>query len=263
MRGIAWILVCAGCDTVFGLSRPVPPACPPPPAKACSTSDPDEDQDGVRDACDLCPALPSTSTPDTDRDGVGDPCDPQPTTPAACRSRFFYGLATGDGLIASPGWVFDGYGAYAGGELATVRSVEAHLTGRVTAQIDDGEARGSSDQVAGVMILATEDHAFACVIQQAPGGAVGTLLLWELNSGVDTVLAQGKAGDVGVTPGNSHLVSLELTASWELTCRSTGVTGAPIEETLTVTIPPTDPASAGLVERDDAASFKWLDVVPD
>jgi hypothetical protein len=44
---------------------------------ACGSGAPDEDNDGLTDACDPCPIDPSTL--DSDFDGVGDYCDPNPT----------------------------------------------------------------------------------------------------------------------------------------------------------------------------------------
>jgi hypothetical protein len=44
---------------------------------ACGGGAPDEDSDGLTDACDPCPIDPSTL--DSDFDGVGDSCDPNPT----------------------------------------------------------------------------------------------------------------------------------------------------------------------------------------
>ncbi|HEX5062346.1 MAG TPA: thrombospondin type 3 repeat-containing protein [Kofleriaceae bacterium] len=38
----------------------------------------DEDGDGVRDACDVCPHIPDSAQADTDGDRVGDACDPEP-----------------------------------------------------------------------------------------------------------------------------------------------------------------------------------------
>lgn len=46
------------------------PACPGDPV-----SDPDQDGDGIVDACDNCMADPNTNMKDTDRDDVGDVCD--------------------------------------------------------------------------------------------------------------------------------------------------------------------------------------------
>jgi len=78
----------AGCDQVLGLSRPDAAADAPPDAdvdaaQACDQPGgvPDEDGDGLRNACDNCPhvAQPAASDRlDGDGDGVGDRCDRRP-----------------------------------------------------------------------------------------------------------------------------------------------------------------------------------------
>lgn len=68
----AWLLAC-GCDVVFRIDE-----LPPAPGCAQVTSH-DEDGDGVRDGCDICPGIADDQA-DTDGDGVGDACDPDPAT---------------------------------------------------------------------------------------------------------------------------------------------------------------------------------------
>ena len=41
----------------------------------------DEDGDGIRDFCDVCPHIADPDQADTDGDRVGDACDPEPTNP--------------------------------------------------------------------------------------------------------------------------------------------------------------------------------------
>ena len=41
----------------------------------------DEDADGVRDFCDVCPHMPDPAQADSDGDRVGDACDPEPANP--------------------------------------------------------------------------------------------------------------------------------------------------------------------------------------
>jgi hypothetical protein len=46
-------------------------------SKVCTAVGHDEDNDGVDDACDVCPHIPGPQA-DLDGDGVGDACDPEP-----------------------------------------------------------------------------------------------------------------------------------------------------------------------------------------
>ncbi|MFN0246688.1 MAG: hypothetical protein ACKV2T_07250 [Kofleriaceae bacterium] len=81
MRG-SWtlVVVLAGCDLAYGLDR-----------STCTrdgvVSNHDEDEDGIQDACDLCPHLASNDEANEDGDGLGDQCDPDPTT-AQCIAAF-------------------------------------------------------------------------------------------------------------------------------------------------------------------------------
>lgn len=75
--------VAAGCHVVFPLPEVTSDAAPgpgdaPPPGCAVTDSDaPDEDGDGLPDACDSCP-YDADNGGDLDGDGVGDACDPRP-----------------------------------------------------------------------------------------------------------------------------------------------------------------------------------------
>jgi hypothetical protein len=48
----------------------------------------DEDADGIRDSCDVCPYVPDPTQPDTDGDRVGDNCDPEITIARQTIVRF-------------------------------------------------------------------------------------------------------------------------------------------------------------------------------
>lgn len=95
---VAALLVPA-CNAVFGLDPPtrVDPGDAADPRDADATcvsapaGTPDEDGDGLRDACDRCPQVADRGGGDEDGDGVGDACDPRPGV--ADRLRAFYGFA--------------------------------------------------------------------------------------------------------------------------------------------------------------------------
>ncbi len=105
MKWVVLGIVLGGCELVFPLD---PETCPVTAAPMCEVSDPDEDDDALRDDCDLCPQLPGAATIDTDEDGIGDQCDPRPTTKASCLSRRFFGFERADGWLDTTGWSFDG-----------------------------------------------------------------------------------------------------------------------------------------------------------
>ncbi len=255
-------LALAGCDKVFDFTPA--PSCPAP--LDCGLSSPDEDRDGLRDACDPCPQIADPDPADGDADHLGDACDPAPTIAAACQSRRFFGLTTADGwdVASAAGWTFDGDASYPGVGLGWLVSIERVPSARITAKIFDGGPPGVVDAIAGVVGFGIAGHAYACAINQDAGGAVGKLVLLELDRtrGV-TVLAQGQERALGVTPGNAHEVSLQVTADDELACSSAN--GTTVEDTIVLAPPDQLPAAGtfGLVLQHDLAYAAWLDVVPD
>jgi hypothetical protein len=255
----------AGCDLVFGLTPPA--SCPVP--VGCDLASPDEDGDGLRDACDPCPQIADPMPADSDADHLGDACDPAPTKPADCQSRRFFGLKSLEGWEAESvtGWTFDldaGDASYAAANLGWLESVERVPAARITAKIFDGGPPGAVDAIAGVVGFGIGGHAYGCVINQNPGGAQGKLVLVEIDvaRGV-TVLAQGPNNALSVTPGVSHEVSLWVTADDQLACRASNGT-RPAEMLLLP--PPQELPSAGtfgLLIQHDLAYVTWLDVIPD
>jgi hypothetical protein len=146
----AWLLAC-GCDVVFRIDE-----LPPAPTCAEATSH-DEDGDGVRDACDVCPGIADDQT-DSDADGVGDACDPNPGTDQSI--VFFESFADpgagSDWQIQSGTWAFDGESlAYDGTAIAGYSSITAKTrpeppyTVEVGLTIDNFGTQGSVFEVFG------------------------------------------------------------------------------------------------------------------
>lgn len=91
-RVLALLVVLAGgCHRVFGLLEvdgtggddtdaraPDDDGDAVPACWSAQPIDHDEDNDGVQDGCDNCPADSNPAQDDGDHDGVGDPCDPRP-----------------------------------------------------------------------------------------------------------------------------------------------------------------------------------------
>ena len=78
-----WVAALAACGRVGFDGQPARDA------KICANPvGHDEDNDGVDDACDVCPHLVDDQT-DTDGDGVGDACDPHPNIPTESIARFY------------------------------------------------------------------------------------------------------------------------------------------------------------------------------
>jgi len=117
-RAALWALVLLfGCDRVFQLNRTGP--------DASTCWDPqhvthDEDQDGIVDGCDLCPADSDPLQPDEDGDGVGDACDPHLGSPRD-HLVFFDGFDT-----VNPAWT--SLGATAAWQIASDRATQATPT---------------------------------------------------------------------------------------------------------------------------------------
>lgn len=110
----------SGCNQVFGLDPPGPLAVDAAPSCDDPSGAPDEDGDGVRDACDDCPQVPQGPDDhgDLDGDGVGDACDPHPM--AADRLVAFDGFSTAAVPLAVES---EGGTWFATGGALTVRDV--------------------------------------------------------------------------------------------------------------------------------------------
>ena len=61
---------------IFTYKAPPPP--PPPPAEVPPPPPPDQDNDGIPDFRDNCPAVPNPDQQDIDRDGIGTACETEP-----------------------------------------------------------------------------------------------------------------------------------------------------------------------------------------
>ncbi len=77
---------------------------------ACRTPTPDDDSDGVGDACDNCFGQPNPDQSDTDGDGIGDACDTPTCQPFVEESLW------------SSGWQVFGFGQFLGGSNFTLGS---------------------------------------------------------------------------------------------------------------------------------------------
>lgn len=105
---VAMLVTGAGCGRLgFGSADARVVSEPDGSIDSCGTHD--EDQDGIPDLCDVCPATPDSGQADGDGDGVGDACDPAPNTPGD-RIAMFEAFA-GSGIPA--GWVASGAAPWA------------------------------------------------------------------------------------------------------------------------------------------------------
>lgn len=136
MRWLVGLVLCAGCNQVFGLHNTglqdayipdVPDVLFIPPDATNSDTDTipdfmdncplvanqdqaDFDSDGIGDACDPCPLLPSPhSGGDTDGDGIPDVCDPHPNQPLGDCLVLFDTFA--DSAAFATNWVVAGKGS--------------------------------------------------------------------------------------------------------------------------------------------------------
>lgn len=87
-------------------------------------------------------------------------------------------------------------------------------------------------------------------------------MLARLTGDTEQVLVVGNNDDLGYTPGTHHRVRFTIAAGGKLSCEVTTDDGT--AETLVFTDPmPLVGGTVGVVERSNAASFRYLDFVPD
>lgn len=255
----ALALALASCQLVFSLDGQ---SCPLQPAD-CGTTGPDEDEDGERDACDSCPQF-AGELGDRDGDGIGDPCDPAPDLAPVCAGRWFFDLSSPGGLRDTSRWTLDEAAFPAtpavASELVTLVTEERHGAGRVETHVDDGSPIDRSEQVfTGVVVLDADDAGYACGIRQAAGGAVGTLLLLELEGGTERVLDE-TATTFAVTPGLSHRIILDLRSDGTLACSS--LEGLSVDGRLDGTYR-RRAFHVGIGARASDAGYRYLDFIPE
>jgi hypothetical protein len=104
MRVAAAVLVCVGCNAVFGVKevKHLPDAAGDAPPDVDCAAIADEDGDCVADMTDNCPAVANAGQEDGDSDGVGNTCDPHPMDPHDKLLGFFSFL--GDGAADMAAW---------------------------------------------------------------------------------------------------------------------------------------------------------------
>src|SRR5574338_691526 len=97
MRVAAAVLVCAGCNAVFGVKEVthLPDAAADAPPDVDCAAIADEDGDCVADLTDNCPTVSNAAQDDDDHDGVGNTCDPHPMDPHDKLLGFFSFLGDG------------------------------------------------------------------------------------------------------------------------------------------------------------------------
>lgn len=105
----------------------------------------DEDGDGIRDACDVCPHIADPAQADSDGDRVGDACDPEPTN-ARQTIVFFDGF---EGTTVSAAWT-NLSGVVTGDQLVLdARGTQAKEIFRAITPTDDlfvlGAVTGAAD----------------------------------------------------------------------------------------------------------------------
>jgi hypothetical protein len=103
----------------------------------------DEDNDGIRDACDVCPHIADPTQPDMDGDRVGDACDPEPML-ARQQIMFFDGFGSLD-----PVWINQGGVVQSDQLVLDARGTMAKEVQRPITPTDDvyiiGAATGDAD----------------------------------------------------------------------------------------------------------------------
>jgi hypothetical protein len=143
----------------------------------------DEDGDGIRDACDVCPHIADPAQADSDGDRVGDACDPEPMNPRQSIVFFdgFEGTTVGgawtnlSGAVQSDQLVLDARGAQAKEIYRPVTVVdEQFIIGAVT---------GAGDPTGAHISLVTAPSGpsgFYCEVFD-DGAQTSTQLTWTYN----------------------------------------------------------------------------------
>jgi hypothetical protein len=255
------LLLLSGCQVVFPLAA----SAPPPDASGCVAAEivHDEDQDGLDDACDLCPAVRSADNDDSDGDGVGDACDPNPDNPCEARVKF-EGFATmpQDLLTSSANWTVAGDDLIQSSPLAfelahwPTTAAFDDLTFRAAVAITDLDALSFDNRFeigsGGTTTTAEPSAGRACQLHRSMD--VNDLRL--VDEAPDTLITSGNfAGMIN----DEHTFELINGADGFLSCKVMGVRSSGV-----ATTSGTNPASMGelFIWTDDlAVRVHWIEAL--
>jgi hypothetical protein len=141
----------------------------------------DEDGDGIRDACDVCPHIADPGQADMDGDRVGDACDPEPMI-ARQSIVFFDGFETLDSAWTNSGGVVQSDQLVLDARGATAKEVYRPVT-VVDEQFIIGAVTGNGDATGAHISLVTAPSGpsgFYCEIFD-DGAQTSTQLTWTYN----------------------------------------------------------------------------------
>jgi len=262
-------VVGGGCDLVFSLDdRPGTPLDGPSEADttACTPQSPyDEDNDGLMNDCDPCPA--DTDNTDTDGDGVGDQCgDARPML--ACEHRAFFDgfddqdsrLVVTTGITVSSGRLLQP-DSNADTAIATYPILTFNDT-RVRAAFEDiaflgGGVFGKLQIASGTAYNAgtqTLSGGYACALVDNTTGNLNVRLAHiTANQQVDLVPFTG-------VPSGELVFTLDNAASGTIGCEIVGMQGAG-------TSMPSEPSTAesmgsiAVFANKVSANLRWIEVI--